>query len=130
MRTRHRVRQVGNLVNLSTPLGLLTAAIGRAKVRSGPRGLLLAEGYRPGFPIATAFTIGNVLIHRGDWDTAPESLLGHEEVHSWQWFCCLGLPFLPAYLICTGWSMLRTGNRATGNFFERQAGLEAGGYLD
>ena len=29
-----------------------------------------------------------------------------------------------------GWSMLRTGDRAARNFFERQAGLAIGGYRD
>jgi uncharacterized protein VirK/YbjX len=29
-----------------------------------------------------------------------------------------------------GWSMLRTGDRAAQNFFERQAGLVIGGYRD
>lgn len=129
MELRYQLRRAGNLINLSTPLGLLAARIGRAQVRRGPRGLLLAEGYRIRFPFAMAFTVGNVLIHRSTWADAPPPLLEHEEAHSWQWLYCLGLPFLPAYTICMGWSMLRTGDRATGNFFERQAGLESGGYV-
>ena len=41
-----RVRQVGNLMNLSSALGLTAARLGRARLRPGPQGLLLAEGYR------------------------------------------------------------------------------------
>jgi hypothetical protein len=94
--------------------------------------LVLADGYRLGFPYALAFTVGNVVIARGSWDeqlARNPRLLEHEEGHTWQWFYCLGLPFLFAYSACLGWSMLRTGDRATGNFFERQAGLESGGYV-
>ena len=40
------------------------------------------------------------------------------------------MPFYPAYAICMGWSMLRTGDRAARNFFERDAGLAIGGYED
>ncbi len=57
-------------------------------------------------------------------------LLGHEERHSTQYAWCLGLPFLVLYSLCAGWSVLRTGNPGTANFFERQAGLAAGGYPD
>jgi hypothetical protein len=58
------------------------------------------------------------------------ALLGHEEKHSSQYAWCLGLPFLPLYFLAAGWSQLRTGNPASANFFERQAGLAAGGYVD
>jgi len=37
------VRRVANILNLSTVLGLVVAALGRARVRRGPHGLLLAE---------------------------------------------------------------------------------------
>lgn len=57
-------------------------------------------------------------------------LLGHEERHSTQYAYCLGLPFLVFYGVAAGWSMLRSGNPASRNFFERQAGLVAGGYID
>lgn len=126
-----RLRQVGNVVNLSTPLGLLVARLGRARVRPGPRGLLLGEGYRLPFPVAEAFTIGNVVTTRGSWDAVMRrhpGLLAHEERHSWQYLYCGGLPFLLAYGGCLVWSVLRTGDRASGNFFERQAGLIEGGY--
>lgn len=132
MELRYQLRRIGNAINLSTPFGLLTARIGGARVTPGPRGLLLADGYRLGFPYAAAFTVGNVVIARETWDEQVRRnprLLEHEEGHTWQWLYCLGLPFLLAYSACLGWSMLRTGDRALGNFFERQAGLESGGYV-
>jgi hypothetical protein len=125
------LRAIGNVVNLTTPLGLAIAAIGGSSFRRGPRGLVLCEGYRIGFPVAGAFTVGNVLTTPSTWRTKLREypgLIEHEERHSWQYAYCLGLPFFPAYVICVGWSMLRTGDRAAGNFFERQAGLELGGY--
>lgn len=128
-----RVRQLGNWLNLSTPLGLVIARLGRAVVRPGPRGLLLADGYRLGFPIALAFTVGNVLVTRGRWDellSARPGLLEHEEAHSWQWLGCGGLPFLPAYGACLAWSVLRSGDLAAHNAFERRAGLARGGYAE
>ena len=127
------LRSAGNWLNLSTPLGLAVAGLGRAEVSAGPRGLLLAEGYRLGFPIAVAFTVGNVLITPHRWDellrTRPD-LLQHEETHSWQWLACAGLPFLPAYGLALAWSVLRSGDLAAHNAFERQAGLALGGYAE
>ena len=64
MRAALRVRQVMNVVNLSTPLGLLVALAGRAGVTRGPDGLLLARGYRLPVPTAPAFTLGNVVVVR------------------------------------------------------------------
>ena len=128
-----RVRSVGNVVNLSTPLGLLVAKVGRAEVRRGPRGLYLGEHYRLRFPVAGAFTIGNVIITAKTWDellARNPDLLAHEEAHTWHYLCCLGLPFYPLYAVSMAWSMLTTGDRAAGNFFERQAGLAIGGYRE
>lgn len=127
---RQRVRQLGNQVNLSTPLGLAMARLGRATMRPGPRGLLLAEGYRLPFPVAGAFTVGDVVLTAGEFDPQRPGLLEHEERHSWQWFWCGGLPFLPAYGALLVWSLLRTGDRAAGNAFERRAGLALGGYRE
>ncbi len=127
------LRLVGNFVNLSTEAGLLVAVIGRADIRRGPRGLFLCEGYRLRFPIASAFTIGNVITTGRTWTemtAAHPGLLKHEERHTWQYLYCLGLPFYLPYSLCMGWSMLRTGDRAARNFFERQAGLATGGYRD
>lgn len=127
------LRWVGNYANLSTPFGLLVAKIGRAEIRQGARGLLLAEHYRLPFPVAGAFTIGNVITTSSTWAELlaqfPE-LLRHEERHAWQYLYCGGLPFYPLYGACLAWSMIRTGDRAARNFFERQAGLELGGYPD
>jgi hypothetical protein len=51
----------------------------------------------------------------------------------WQWVRFAGnfinLYYIP-YVIFMGWSVLRTGDRAARNFFERQAGLASGGYID
>lgn len=76
--------------------------------------------------------MGNVVLYRAAHDVAGrnELLLAHEERHSTQYAYCLGLPFLVFYGVAAGWSMLRAGNPASRNFFERQAGLAAGGYID
>jgi hypothetical protein len=127
------VRFGGNFINLSTLVGLAVAKIGRAEITRGPRGLFLGEHYRLKFPIAGAFTIGNVITTTNTWDQMMRRypfLIKHEEVHSWQYFYCLGLPYYIPYVICMGWSVLRTGDRAAQNFFERQAGLTIGGYQD
>ena len=125
-----RLRQLANVLNATTPLGLMLAACARAPVRPGPRGLLVATGYRWRLPFAGAFTVGNVVIFRaGPGEVvANPALLGHEERHSTQYAWCLGLPFLPLYFLAAGWSLVRTGNPGSRNVFERHAGLQAGGY--
>lgn len=130
MTSGQRLRQVANLLNGSTLLGLLLAAAARTRVRNGPRGLLVATGYRWRLPFARALTLGNVVLFRaGPAEAlADQPLLGHEERHSTQYAWCLGLPFLPLYFLAAGWSLWRTGNAGTGNVFERHAGLQAGGY--
>ena len=127
-----RARQLANLVNGTTVLGLALARAAGTAVSKGPRGLVIASGFRWRLPYAGAFTLGNVVICRARTEqlTANTVLLGHEEKHCSQYACCLGLPFLPLYFLAAAWSQLRTGNPATANFFERRAGLEAGGYLD
>jgi hypothetical protein len=127
------IRFGGNLINLSTVVGLAVAKIGGAEIKRGPRGLFLGEHYRLKFPIAGAFTIGDVITTTSTWDQMLRSypfLIKHEEAHTWQYFYCLGLPYYIPYVICMGWSVLRTGDRAARNFFERQAGLAIGGYKD
>ncbi len=127
------LRRVANLVNLSTPLGLLVARAGRARCRPGPYGLVLAEGYRFAFPVAGAFTVGDVVVTAHSFDALLRlhpDLLRHEERHSRQYACCLGLPFLPLYALAMAWSALRTGDRSSANPFERGAGLRAGGYAE
>lgn len=126
-------RRRANRLNLSTPLGLLVARVGRARRRPGPYGLVLAEGYRFRFPVASAFTVGDVIISAHSFDALlrrTPDLLVHEERHARQYARCLGLPYLPLYLLAMGWSVLRTGDRASANVFERGAGLVAGGYVE
>ena len=127
---RWRVKRVVNLVNLSTPLGVLVAMLGRARLHPGPRGLLLASDYQLPIPSAPAFTVGNVVVSPrppGYLDARPALLL-HEERHSWQYVACLGLPMLPLYAIGAAWSYARGGDLGVHNPFERLAGLADGGY--
>ncbi|HEY0240061.1 MAG TPA: hypothetical protein VGC37_15605 [Friedmanniella sp.] len=126
-------RRIANLINLSTPFGLVVARVGGARRRPGPYGLVLAEGYRFRFPVAGAFTVGDVVITAHTFDAlllrSPD-LLAHEEHHSRQYALGLGLPYLVLYSLAMGWSVVRTGDRASGNVFERGAGLVAGGYVE
>lgn len=126
------LRNVANLVNLSTPLGLLVALGTRSRVRAVD-GLLVAEEARLGLP-AAAMTIGSVvLVPRRTLAEALErvpGLLEHEDAHAWQYAYCFGLPFVPAWFAAAGWSWLRSGDRATANHFEVQAGLALGGYRE
>jgi hypothetical protein len=124
------LKLVWNTVNLSTVVGVIVGLIGRARFSRGPRGLFYATGYRLGFPIAGAFTIGNLILTRHDrayFDERP-ILVKHEERHSWQYFCLFGLPMLPLYVLAAAWSFLRTGCPASRNPFERLASLTDGNY--
>jgi hypothetical protein len=125
-----RVKEAVNALNLSTAVGVGVAAAGRARLVRGPRGLLLATGYRLPLPAAPAFTVGNVVLtrHEESWLAARPRLLDHEERHSWQYVACLGLPTLPLYALAAGWSWARGGDAGTHNVFERAAGLADGGY--
>jgi len=131
MEARWRVRQVVNVVNLSTPLGLLTALVGRARVSRGPDGLLLAKRFRLGVP-APAFTLGNVVLIRIDDEalTGRPGLLRHEARHASQYACCLGPVMLPLYGLAAAWSWLRCRDPSSYNVFEVRAGLADGGYQD
>ena len=127
---RWQLKRWLNVVNLSTPLGLLVAALGRARLRPGPRGLVLASDYRLPLPAAPAFTVGNVVVSprpAAYLDSRP-ALLRHEERHSWQYAFCLGLPMLPLYALGAVWSYFRGGDFGVHNPFERLAGLTDGGY--
>lgn len=126
MRRRYRFRRAMNFLNLSTPLGLLISVVGGATRRPGPDGLILATGYRFGFPVAGAFTVGNVVLTRRDH--LDEPLLRHEGRHATQWACCAGLPMLPLYLLAMLVSVAICGHQAACNPFERLANLEDGGY--
>lgn len=125
-----RSKQVVNVLNGSTLLGLAVATAGGARLTHGPRHLVLAHGYRWPIPPAAAFTLGNVVLTRypEGWWSGRDRLLRHEERHSWQYVVCLGLPMLPLYLFAAGWSLLRGAGPAGHNVFERLAGLEDGGY--
>lgn len=127
-----RVRQVANLANGTTLLGLVVARAAGTAISQGPRGLIIASGYRWRVPFAGAFALGNVVIcrTRAEQLRTNPALLGHEEKHCSQYAWCLGMPFLPLYCLSVGWSLLRTGDPASANVFERRAGLAAGGYID
>lgn len=131
MHVERTLRNVGNVANLSTPLGLAAAALGGARLRMVD-GLIVADQARLPFLRASAITIGSVvLIPRRPLDDVRAripGLLEHEDHHAYQWAYCLGLPFIPLYMAATAWSWLRAGDRATANHFEFQAGLELGGY--
>ncbi|MEW9529184.1 hypothetical protein [Microbispora sp. NPDC049125] len=128
MRRAHRVRQVINYVNLSTPLGLFIARLGRATTRRGERGLVYAHGYRIPFPVAGAFTVGNVILTKHQDGYLTGSLLDHESRHATQYAACVGLPMLALYVLASGLSLLICGHPASWNLFERMAGLDDGGY--
>lgn len=126
------MKLVGNVLNLSTLAGVVVGVIGRARFSRGPRGLVYATGYKLGFPVASAFTVGNLIVSKHDRQYFEERpvLVKHEERHSWQYFCLVGLPMLPLYLVAAGWSWLRTGDFASRNLFERLADLKDGNYAE
>lgn len=129
---RKRVRLAVNLLNGSTLAGLAVATAGRARLTAGPRGLLLAHGYRLPVPVAPAFCLGDVIVTRLDRDAADraEALLAHEARHATQYAWCGGLVMLPLYFAAAGISWLLTGDFGSRNVFERLAGLADGGYAD
>ena len=130
MRRSDRVRHTANWINLTTPVGLLVAGLGGARVRRQPDGLFVAEGYRFRFPDAGAFTIGDVVVTAATMarlEARTPGVLGHEKLHAQQ-YAVGGVWFLPAYLLGSAWSLARTGNPAWANPFERHAGLVTGGY--
>jgi hypothetical protein len=131
VQARWRVRQVVNVVNLSTPLGVVVGLVGRSRFRRGPDGLVLATGFRVPVP-APAFTLGNVVLLRLD-DAAlgrRPTLLVHEARHASQYAWCVGPVMLPLYLLAAGWSWLRCRDPSSYNVFEVRAGLADGGYTD
>jgi hypothetical protein len=128
-----RVRQVANLINLATPLGLVLALTGRARFAKGPHGVIVAHGYRSPVPAphAGAVTVGDVVLLRLNDEQLARlpNLLDHEARHSTQWACFLGpVGFLPAYLLASAWSWWHSGDFAVRNPFEMRAGLVDGGY--
>jgi len=131
MKPRHRAREVVNWLTLSTPLGLLIAGAGRARLYRVGGGMYLADKCALMLPDAGAFTVGNVVI-ANDFATLRRSypqVLDHEAAHASQW-ALLGPLFLPVYLAWTAWSLWRTGDRWSRNYLERWAGLARGGYVE
>jgi hypothetical protein len=124
-----RLRAVANVLNGSTLVGRAIAVAGRARLTRGPRGLWYAEGYALRFPVAGAFTVGNVILTPRTIAELGERVITHEERHTWQYMVC-GTMFIPLYVSAMGWSWIRTGDRAARNVFERSAGLADGGYTD
>ena len=100
MRAAYRVRLMVNLVNGSTLAGLLVAAAGRARLARAPDGLLVGVRYRLPVPVAPAFTVGNVILARGDRAAlaSMEALLAHEARHATQYAWCGGRGHAPAVL--------------------------------
>jgi hypothetical protein len=129
MHRRYWLKAGVNYLNLSTPLGLLIALIGARRVGRGPRGLLVARGYRLPIPPAPAFTVGNVILLRLDdgLERRP-TLLEHEERHTTQYAWSLGPIMIVLYVLASGVSWLLCGCPACYNPYERLAGLGDGGY--
>jgi hypothetical protein len=126
-----RLRQVLNLLNTSTLVGVVLAKLGGARLNRGPDGLLLAHGYRLPIPPAPAFTVGNVVLVRdAERLVRRPALLAHEARHATQYAWCVGPVMWVPYLVASAWSWLRTGDPASRNWFERHAGLAAGGYQE
>lgn len=131
MRFGVRLRQVVNVLNTSTLFGVAIAKLGRARVRRGPDGLLIAAGYRLPIPPNPAFTVGNVVVVRDeDRLVRRPTLLAHEARHATQYAWCVGPVMWIPYALASAWSWLRTGDPASRNWFELRAGLVEGGYLE
>jgi hypothetical protein len=133
VRAVDHLRQVVNVITLATPLGLLLAAVGRARLRPGPHGTIVAADYAWSFPAphAPALTIGDVILLRLPDDELARRprLLLHEARHSVQWACLVGVVGFPAlYGLASLWSWLACRNAAVRNIFEVRAGLVDGGY--
>lgn len=128
-----QLRALLNWVNLTTLAGLLIALAGRASLRRGPGGLVVAADYRLPVPKQTCLTMGNLVICRrpADWLLSEEhaDLLGHEARHATQ-YAFLGPLLWPLYGLASLWSWAVAGEYGSHNVFERWAGLDAGGYAD
>ena len=124
-------RTVLTAVNGTTLVGLSLAVLTGTRIRRGPGGIVVAEGYRRRVPPATCFTVGSVIITRrsADWllDERRAGLLAHESRNAGQ-YAVFGPLFWPAYWACCGYSWTMTGTYGARNAFERHAGLERGGY--
>jgi hypothetical protein len=119
-----------NWLNLSTPLGMAVAVLGGATLERDDRGRWLAGGHRWRFPVASAFTVGSVVLsrHDADWLRARPRLLRHEDRHVTQYAWLVGPVMVPLYVLAAGVSWVVTGDHSSWNPFERLAGLDDGGY--
>jgi hypothetical protein len=126
-----RIRSLLTAVNGTTLVGLALAKASGARLRRGPGGVWIAEGYSGRLVKQTCFTVGSVILTRrtADWLLHEQhtELLGHETRHVAQ-YALLGPLFWPAYWLACGWSYALTGSYGARNIFERDAGLTAGGY--
>ncbi|AQP45293.1 hypothetical protein [Tessaracoccus flavus] len=133
MDTPRVLRDIANVLNLSTPLGLVLGAVARGRFRRRSS-LVIVDRARLPLLRASAVTVGSVVIiptrSLEEAEARVPTLMAHEDEHAWQWAYCLGLPFVPLYVASMAWSMVRSGDRATANHFEVQAGLAAGGYRE
>lgn len=125
-----RLRTALNWINLSTLLGLGIAKLGGASIVRRGRGTYLATGYRFGFPVASAFTVGSVITSKHDLGYFLDRpvLLQHEDRHCTQYAFVLGVVMLPFYFVCVGLSYAIAGDHSSYNPFERLANLADGNY--
>src|SRR3984957_18915943 len=132
MRAAYRVRLMVNLINGSTLAGLLVAAAGRSTLARAADGLLVGVRYRLPVPVAPAFTVGNVILARGDRAAlaSRQALLAHEARHATQYAWCGGVAMFPLYFLAAGVSWGLTGDFGARNVCERRVGLSDGGYTD
>lgn len=81
--------------------------------------------------MASAFTLGNVILtrHDRDWCAERPALLRHEDRHCTQYAFCLGPVMVLLYVFFAGVSWLLSGDHASYNPFERLANLADGGYV-
>lgn len=94
----------------------------------GERGLVYAHGYRIPFPVAGAFTVGNVILTKHGEGYLSGRLLEHEARHATQYAVCVGLPMVVLYLVASAISFVLCGHPGSWNLFERMADLDDGGY--
>jgi hypothetical protein len=125
------VRATLTAVNGTTLLGVLIAVGTGARLRRGPGGILIGEGYRARLPKQTCFTVGSVILTRrtAEWLLHEQhtDLLAHEARHAAQ-YALFGPLFWPAYWLACGYSYAMVGSYGVRNAFEKHAGLAAGGY--
>ncbi|MCW6004935.1 hypothetical protein K1W54_10115 [Micromonospora sp. CPCC 205371] len=127
------IRSTLTWINGTSLAAVLICAATRTRLTRASGGVLVAHGYRLKVPRQSCFTVGTVVFTKrpAEWLLAPEraELLRHETRHVAQ-YAVLGPVFWLAYAAASGWSYLLTGAYGSRNFFERHAGLAAGGYRE